>query len=359
MRGDGDMTQRIPQRRHLEDDGKYSDYDIVYMVDYDAIYAGNPPGWMIEAGEDKRTAMFRMTTDPGFDVCGFEVSVDIEHVDPEDLSVSLTGSLDGTVESFEIVLFEANEDCRDGNHIVTTFNDAGTDSICQEGNHVKPVGSLDSLLNLFTGPAKWSLRLDNSNSIEDMYLHEWKILLTECDDDGDRVGNSNDLCPDTGVFTHTEEVFLDRTFTVDESGCSLDQYCPCRQEYTDVKEYSNCVKTTSNEFRKKGLVSENKRFYKNRVKDAQAIFGCGTDINKCPNTGSCQATNTCIDSTISEDAEGCSLDDYCPCENGWRNKKKYKRCIQRTAKKLIKQGVLSEDADFYVATAELSSCGEA
>lgn len=78
--------------------------------------------------------------------------------------------------------------------------------------------------------------------------------------------------------------------------------------------------------------------------DGDGVFG-GLDL--CPATAS---------GTVG--ADGCSVADLCPCENGWKNHGKYVKCITQTAKSFVEANVIGEiDKAVLVSAAAQSSCG--
>jgi hypothetical protein len=58
------------------------------------------------------------------------------------------------------------------------------------------------------------------------------------------------------------------------------------------------------------------------------------------------------------DDTGCSIDQYCACENSWKNHGAYVRCIARTANNFISQGLIDQ-TEHGAITSEVgnSSCG--
>ena len=54
-------------------------------------------------------------------------------------------------------------------------------------------------------------------------------------------------------------------------------------------------------------------------------------LDHCPNTAANHVTN----------ADGCSLDDLCPCDGTWRNQGDYLRCLIRTSAQFQRDGLLA------------------
>ncbi len=86
------------------------------------------------------------------------------------------------------------------------------------------------------------------------------------DSDGDGVLDEEDACPDT------EEGAL-----VDEFGCSIDQYCPCDDDWKNHGAYVNCVAHTAEEFLEAGLITEAE---KDAIVSAAARSDCGKKKKK-------------------------------------------------------------------------------
>ncbi|MCI0748726.1 MAG: CHRD domain-containing protein [Verrucomicrobia subdivision 3 bacterium] len=59
------------------------------------------------------------------------------------------------------------------------------------------------------------------------------------------------------------------------------------------------------------------------------------------------------------DANGCSLEQYCPCEEVWRNHGEYLECVKQTANKFGVEGVVTDaERRLIVSTAARSDCGK-
>jgi hypothetical protein len=58
------------------------------------------------------------------------------------------------------------------------------------------------------------------------------------------------------------------------------------------------------------------------------------------------------------DSYGCSIDQYCPCDDGWKNHGKYVSCVAHTAEDFVDYGLITdEEKDVVVSEAGSSSCG--
>jgi len=78
--------------------------------------------------------------------------------------------------------------------------------------------------------------------------------------------------------------------------------------------------------------------------DGDGVFG-GLDL--CPDT---------LEGTVN--ADGCSVADLCPCDNGWKNHGKYVKCVAQTSEDLLEGGFISETGkDALVSAAGQSACG--
>jgi hypothetical protein len=68
----------------------------------------------------------------------------------------------------------------------------------------------------------------------------------------------------------------------------------------------------------------------------------------------------CLDSAPGEvvDLDGCSVADYCPCDDGWGNRGAYLRCVVHTSRDFRREGLISswERRDLIVEAAH-SDCG--
>jgi hypothetical protein len=70
-------------------------------------------------------------------------------------------------------------------------------------------------------------------------------LYTEADSDGDGIPDSEDDCPDTPAGE-----------MVNSSGCSVDELCPCENEWKNHGSYVRCVAHASEDFMNDGLITE-------------------------------------------------------------------------------------------------------
>lgn len=72
------------------------------------------------------------------------------------------------------------------------------------------------------------------------------ITTESCDSDGDGIDDSEDVCPDS-VFDVSSEI--------DADGCTVDDYCPCDDAWSNHGEYVSCVASVSNDFKSEGILS--------------------------------------------------------------------------------------------------------
>ena len=70
----------------------------------------------------------------------------------------------------------------------------------------------------------------------------------DLDDDNDGIADTNDQCSETPLG-----------MIVDATGCSLEQICPCDQDWKNHGSYVKCVSHTSQDFAKSGLISQKLR----------------------------------------------------------------------------------------------------
>jgi hypothetical protein len=87
------------------------------------------------------------------------------------------------------------------------------------------------------------------------------IKLAPEDDDQDGVPNRVDQCSDTAPGA-----------TVDASGCSIEQLCPCAGPWRKHVDYVRCVKETAARFEAAGLISRSEN---SRLISAAAQSDCG------------------------------------------------------------------------------------
>lgn len=74
------------------------------------------------------------------------------------------------------------------------------------------------------------------------------IQCCELDSDIDGVLDVNDNCSDTPSGD-----------VVDASGCSIDQHCPCDNEWTNHREYVQCIRSTARAFFQADLISRQEK----------------------------------------------------------------------------------------------------
>lgn len=79
-------------------------------------------------------------------------------------------------------------------------------------------------------------------------LPDVSITVTGCDADGDGVPDDHDHCLGT-----------DPGDPVDSNGCSVDQLCPCDNDWKNHGEYVVCVAHTSTDFVRQGLLTHEQR----------------------------------------------------------------------------------------------------
>jgi hypothetical protein len=79
-------------------------------------------------------------------------------------------------------------------------------------------------------------------------LPDVSITVTGCDADDDGVPDNEDQCLGT-----------DPGDVVDENGCSVDQLCPCNNNWRNHGEYVVCVAHTSTDFVRAGLLTHEQR----------------------------------------------------------------------------------------------------
>jgi hypothetical protein len=59
------------------------------------------------------------------------------------------------------------------------------------------------------------------------------------------------------------------------------------------------------------------------------------------------------------DATGCSIAQYCPCDNNWKNHGKYVSCVAHNAEDFVDAGLITEaEKDAIVSVAAQSDCGK-
>jgi hypothetical protein len=76
--------------------------------------------------------------------------------------------------------------------------------------------------------------------------------------------------------------------------------------------------------------------------------GVGDDVDQCPLTPASEV----VDDT------GCSVGQFCPCENEWKNHGAYVRCVAQTSERFVTDGLITgAEKDAIVSAAGQSSCG--
>ena len=79
----------------------------------------------------------------------------------------------------------------------------------------------------------------------------------QADYDGDGIGDEcDDDADDDGVTDDEDEcLFTDLGDLVNEDGCSIEQLCPCENDWKNHGAYVKCVAHVTNEFKKAGLIT--------------------------------------------------------------------------------------------------------
>jgi hypothetical protein len=76
--------------------------------------------------------------------------------------------------------------------------------------------------------------------------------------------------------------------------------------------------------------------------------GVPNDVDACPMTVTGETVN----------ADGCSVADLCPCDNGWKNYGTYVSCVAHASNDMKKAGLISgAEQGALVSVAAQSSCG--
>jgi hypothetical protein len=70
----------------------------------------------------------------------------------------------------------------------------------------------------------------------------------DADDDNDDIADEYDLCPNTVLPT-----------VVDATGCSIDQLCPCEEDWRSHGQYKSCVDKTAKKFAKSRLITNKEK----------------------------------------------------------------------------------------------------
>jgi hypothetical protein len=68
----------------------------------------------------------------------------------------------------------------------------------------------------------------------------------------------------------------------------------------------------------------------------------------------------CPDTSLGEvvNADGCSIAELCPCDNSWKNKGHYQKCVAHTTNDFVYAGLITEaQEDTIVSNAAESGCG--
>lgn len=87
---------------------------------------------------------------------------------------------------------------------------------------------------------------------------------------------------------------------------------------------------------------------------------CGSDPDS-DGDGVFDAEDACPDTTSSPvDDNGCAIDQYCECDDDWRNHGAYVSCVAQTAEDFLEQGLIDKaEKDARVSEAGRSACGQA
>ena len=129
--------------------------------------------------------------------------------------------------------------------------DSDEDEVCDEE---------DNCLNIYNP--------EQANSDDDYFGDACDICIfdSENDSDADSVCGDVDSCPDT-----------ESGAIIDETGCSIDQLCPCDNEWKNHGKYVSCVAHTVQDFVEQELISENE---KGAIISEAGQSSCGHKKNK-------------------------------------------------------------------------------
>jgi hypothetical protein len=100
----------------------------------------------------------------------------------------------------------------------------------------------------------------------DSYTHDNSGFITATvtftsDSDGDGIDDADDACPGTGAGD-----------LVDTNGCSIEDLCPCNNDWRNHGAYVSCVDYATHDFVKKDLISNRER---GSIVSAAARSSCG------------------------------------------------------------------------------------
>lgn len=150
--------------------------------------------------------------------------------------------------------------------IAISYEDLGSGqvevTICRDGVQLgqytdSPMVSWDSDAEILFG-VRHTYSLTNTRgglnaTIEEARIYDGVLsctelgeLSTDVDSDGDGFFDSEDSCPDSAY---------DLSSVVDDDGCSIDDYCPCDDGWSNHGEYVSCVSAMTNDFKSDGLIS--------------------------------------------------------------------------------------------------------
>jgi hypothetical protein len=85
---------------------------------------------------------------------------------------------------------------------------------------------------------------------------------------------------------------------------------------------------------------------------------CDTDDD---NDGVLDAFDACLNTASGEivNIDGCSISDFCPCDNDWKNHGGYVRCVAHTSEDFVANDLITEvEKDIIVSDAAVSKCGQ-
>ena len=91
------------------------------------------------------------------------------------------------------------------------------------------------------------------------------------------------------------------------------------------------------------------------------VCGCGTADTDSDGDGLADCNDECSNTPAGTivDAVGCSVNDYCPAGDDWKNHGAYVSCVSRTAEDFVDSGIITEaEKDAIVSEAAQSNIGK-